>query len=364
MLRGKVAVAVSGGVDSSVAALLLKNDAYEVCGIFMRTWSAEDDATPISQCPWKVDLDDARAACDHLGIAFEVVNMIGNYRWLVAKELVEGYRLGITPNPDVLCNARIKFGALKEYAHGSGFEKFATGHYCRTVENSDGTVDILEGADKNKDQSYFLAMLSQEQIKNTLFPVGALNKPEVRKLAAAAALPNYKKKDSQGICFLGKVRLQDFLAGHIADAPGDIVDTDGKVLGKHRGLFRFTIGQRRGINLPSNLDFVHYVVIGKDLVKNHLIVEIERSDSKFLYAREFAIRGLSFTNRPIESDAKLLARPRYRDPACRVEFFRDGDSTARIVFEIPQRAIAPGQIAAFYEGETLVGGGVFSQSSP
>jgi tRNA-specific 2-thiouridylase len=350
---------MSGGVDSAVAALLLKKAGYRVHGIFMRTWNADDDSKPVGECPWKIDADDARAVCEKLGVGFEIVNMIANYRSFVVEELVDGYRNGITPNPDILCNSRIKFGILKNYATESGCEKFATGHYCRIVKGWDGCVYVLEGVDKNKDQSYFLAMLSKEQVQNVEFPVGILTKPEVRQIAETAGLPNCKKKDSQGICFLGKIKIQNFLSHYIDDLPGDIVDCDGKLLGIHSGLFRFTIGQRHGINLPSNRDFAHYVVIGKDLEKNRLIVEIERKDSKFLYGQEFFVHGLSFVNEPLADHAKLSARPRYRDPAQPIDFFRTGDRTARIVFEIPQRAVAPGQVAAFYDGETLVGGGVF-----
>jgi tRNA-specific 2-thiouridylase len=325
----------------------------------MRTWNADDDANPIGKCPWKVDADDAKCVCEKLGIGFEVVNMIASYKELVVKELVDGYGNGITPNPDVLCNARIKFGLLKNYASENGFEKFATGHYCRAMQNADGSVDILEGVDKNKDQSYFLAMLAQEQAQDTVFPIGELVKSNVRRIAEDAGLPNCKKKDSQGICFLGKVSIQDFLSNYIEDSPGDIVDSDGKLLGRHRGLFRFTIGQRHGINLPSNRDFAHYVVVGKDLDKNRLIVEIEHRDSKSLYGAEFFVHGLSFVNRTLDGNCKLLARPRYRDAIQHIEFFRTGDKTARVVFEIPQRAIAPGQVIALYSGEILIGGGIF-----
>ncbi|MDR2778801.1 MAG: tRNA 2-thiouridine(34) synthase MnmA [Puniceicoccales bacterium] len=359
MLRPKVAVAMSGGVDSAVSALRLKDAGYQVHGIFMRTWNAEDSGNPIADCPWKTDLNDAKNVCEKLGITFEIINMISQYRTLIVEELVEGYRNGITPNPDVLCNARIKFGMLKQYARANGFEKFATGHYCRVITNENDTVDILEGVDKNKDQSYFLAMLSQEQIRNTLFPVGELTKPEVRKIAEKANLPNCKKKDSQGICFLGKVKIQDFLSHYIHDQPGNIVDSQGKIVGQHRGLFRFTIGQRHGINVPSNLDFAYYVVVGKDLTKNQLVVEIERPTSKFLFRDEFFIHGLSFTNGSLGEYENLLARPRYRDPAQRIEFFRTGTSTARVIFKQPQRAIASGQVIAFYRNVILLGGGIF-----
>ncbi|MDR3144393.1 MAG: tRNA 2-thiouridine(34) synthase MnmA [Puniceicoccales bacterium] len=365
MLRGKVAVAMSGGVDSSVSALLLRNAGHEVRGIFMRTWNAEESKSPIGECPWRNDLNDAQRVCEQLGIAFEVVNMIANYRDLVVKDLVEGYRMGRTPNPDILCNARIKFGILKKYAHDSGFEKFATGHYCRILENANGTLDLLSGADVNKDQSYFLAMLSQHQLKNTIFPVGILKKSEVRKLAESAGLVNCKKKDSQGICFLGNVKIQDFLSGYVEDVPGDIVDVNGRTMGRHRGLFRFTIGQRRGMGVPSNVDFAHYVVVGKDLERNQLLVEMESEDSKFLWGSEFFLGDLNFINEPLPDVAHIAAIPRYRDPPQRAKFFRTGEKTARIVFEKPQRALASGQIIAIasslsgnYSGKRIFGGGI------
>lgn len=359
MLWGKVAVAMSGGVDSAVAALLLKRAGYHVHGIFMRTWNADDDSNPISDCPWRKDMEDARLACESIGMSFEVLNMISHYREHVVKELVDGYRNGITPNPDVLCNARIKFGLLKQYALDSGYDYFATGHYCRRVDRKDGTVDIFEGIDKNKDQSYFLAMLSQEQVDHCLFPIGGFAKPDVRQIAEDAQLPNAQKKDSQGICFLGKVKVQDFLSAYIQDSDGDIVDIDGRVLGRHHGLFRFTLGQRHGINIPSNKNFAHYVVIGKNLEKNHLIVALEGIDCPWLYQQEFFVHGISTINGKLDDVKVLFARPRYRDSACRISFDRIDDNRAKIVFDVPQRAVASGQIIAFYDGECLLGGAVF-----
>ena len=189
---------MSGGIDSAVAAYLLKCDGYDVHGIFMRTWNAEDDSAPVSNCPWKRDMDDASDVCDKIGITFEVVNMISNYRELVVKELVDGYKNGITPNPDVTCNMKIKFGVLKKYAESQGFDLFATGHYARCLKNSDDSVDIFEGIDKNKDQSYFLAMLSQEQVRNVIFPVGNLTKPDVREIAKSC------KRNSK-VCWFAKL---------------------------------------------------------------------------------------------------------------------------------------------------------------
>lgn len=360
MLREKIGVALSGGVDSSVAAYFLRGQGYELHGMFMRTWNADDSLYPLSTCPWRRDLEDAQSVAENLGIDFEVVNMIERYRELVVKELVDGYRNGITPNPDVLCNQRIKFGALLEHAQSIGCTKIATGHYCKRIDNSDGTSDIYEGDDKNKDQSYFLALLSQKQIKQAIFPIGTYDKPYVRMVANKLHLQTANKKDSQGICFLGKVKIQDFLAQYIVSTPGLIVDTGGKVIGEHNGLFRFTIGQRHGINVPSNCDNKHYVVVGKDLKQNKLIVELEDPNSKLLYKKELRVYGLSFTNHPISDGAHILAKPRYRDPSQKIIFRYIDSNSAIIQFEHNQRALTSGQVIAFYDEERLIGGGIYA----
>ncbi|MDR2436140.1 MAG: tRNA 2-thiouridine(34) synthase MnmA [Puniceicoccales bacterium] len=366
MLRKRVGVALSGGVDSSVAAYLLREENYDVHGVFMRTWNADDDANPLSECPWYRDLEDARGVAERLGISFEVVNMFDQYKKSVVQDLVEGYKNGITPNPDMLCNRRVKFGALYEHVKSCGCEMIATGHYCKKIENPDGSHDICEGDDKNKDQSYFLAMLSQEQIGNALFPLGHHLKPQVRSIAGKLNLPTAAKRDSQGICFLGKVKIQDFLAKYIEDAPGEIVTADGKVIGLHRGLFRFTLGQRHGINVPSNRDNEHYVVVGKDMKNNALIVEIESESSDLLHRDEIVVCNLSFTNKPVEDGAKILAKPRYRDPSQEIIFkYLHKSETpiecaALVRFKKKQRALASGQVIAFYSGERLLGGGIYA----
>jgi tRNA-specific 2-thiouridylase len=311
-------------------------------------------------------LDDARAVAEQLGISFEVVNMIDRYKEYVVKDLVDGYRSGITPNPDVLCNERIKFGALYEHVRSCGCEMIATGHYCKKVKSANGYWDIQEGDDKNKDQSYFLAMLSQDQIKNALFPLGTYAKPRVRSIASKLGLRTAAKKDSQGICFLGKIKIQDFLAQYIQDSPGDVVTIDGKVLGRHSGLFRFTVGQRHGLNIPSNRDNKHYVVVGKDVENNALIVEIESKHSSLLYKNEVIVRNLSFTNKPIGDGVKILAKPRYRDPSQEITFHylhksvHPTDCIVLVRFKKKQRALTNGQVIAFYSGECLLGGGIYT----
>jgi tRNA-specific 2-thiouridylase len=366
MLRKRVGVALSGGVDSSVAAYLLKEKGCDLHGVFMRTWNADDDVNPLSDCPWRRDMIDAQLVAEQLGISFEVVNMIGRYREQVVEDLVSGYRSGITPNPDMLCNQRIKFGALYEHVRSRGCALIATGHYCRKIENPDGSCDILEGVDGNKDQSYFLAMLSQKQIRNALFPLGTYTKPQVRAIASKLGLGTANKKDSQGICFLGKVKIQNFLTQYIPNSPGSIVTVDGRVIGQHSGLFKFTIGQRHGMAIPSNSEGNHYVVVGKNVESNALIVEIEDRNSDFLYKNEAIVRSISFTNKPIENNATILAKPRYRDPSQKIiirylpkSTFPSEDS-AVVAFEVKQRALASGQTIAFYSGERLCGGGIYA----
>ena len=352
-----ILVAMSGGVDSSVAALLLVQQGFSVAGAYMKNWINEEDI--LGQCPWQDDIDDARAAAEIIGIDFQVVNFMKEYRENVVSYLVEGYRNGLTPNPDVMCNNEIKFGVFLDYARQRGFDAVATGHYCQKSENDDQTCDILEGADKNKDQSYFLAMLKQEQIQRAEFPIGHLKKPQVRALARSYGLPNADKKDSQGICFVGRVCLGDFLEKFIPDKPGYIVDTDDRVLGRHRGLHRYTFGQRKGIGIPSNSDHEYYVVVGKNMEKNHLVVAFENREAPGLYTNTMNLHRPSFTNRALRGPARLLARPRYRDPATKVTYKPGPNGGATVHFHEPQRALAPGQVCAFYEREKLIGGGVF-----
>ena len=221
---------------------------------------------------------------------------------------------------------------------------------------------ILEGVDKNKDQSYFLALVKQDALHHALFPVGHLAKPAVRELAHQHHLPNADRKDSQGICFIGKVRIREFLRRYLPDQPGPIINTSGEQLGEHPGLHHFTLGQRKGINLPSNTDYEHYVVVGKDQARNQLIVAFDRSDTAELFYKKVQVHGLSFIHTPFDKKTTLLAKPRYRDPSQEICFKPKEKGCAKVIFKQPQRALAAGQICAFYKGEQLLGGGVYSVS--
>jgi tRNA-specific 2-thiouridylase len=353
----KILVALSGGVDSSSAALLLKEQGYEVSGAYIRTWMNEE--MPLADCPAQQDIEDARAVAKHLEIDFEIVNLVNEYREHVVHYLVEGYKNGITPNPDIMCNREMKFGIFQDYALKQGFDALATGHYVRKHRNSEDQFELLQGIDANKDQSYFLAMLHQEQIKKVLFPLGEYQKSNVRELAIQHRLPNARKKDSQGICFLGDVPINRFLEHYIEDTPGDIVNSEGKVLGRHKGLHRYTLGQRRWIGVPSNTDNEFYVVIGFNHDRKELIVGFDNPESPGLFGSEFEVHGLSFINHPIDKACKILAKPRYRDPSQSITYHPTGPDTAKVIFDQPQRALAPGQVIAFYRDETLIGGGFY-----
>jgi tRNA-specific 2-thiouridylase len=229
----------------------------------------------------------------------------------------------------------------------------------RKLSNDDGSQDLLEGLDKNKDQTYFLALLRQAQIEKALFPVGELKKPRVRAIALEQNLPNAAKKDSQGICFLGDMNISRFLEHYIEDKPGNIVNPEGKVLGQHRGLHRYTTGQRRGIGVPSNTDNEFYVVTGLDMERNELIVAFDQLDSPGLFTSEVEVYGLSFLNRPVTKPCRLLAKPRYRDPSQTITYTPIDDNRAKVTFDKPQRALSPGQILALYDGDQLLGGGFY-----
>jgi len=349
---------MSGGVDSSVAALLLKQQGHDLVGAYMKNWINEDNI--IGECPWQQDIEDARAVAEQLGIEFRVVNLMQEYRERVVAYLLDGYRRGLTPNPDIMCNREIKFGVFRSWARDNGFAAIATGHYAQRQANPDGTFALLEGTDKNKDQSYFLALLNQEQLRDARFPIGHLPKPELRRIASEAGLATARKKDSQGICFIGEVKMQDFLRQYVPDEPGPIVRaTDGKVLGTHRGLHYFTNGQRRGIGIPSNTDHEKYVVVGKRSADRALLVAFDHADAPGLFVFEIRLHALSWNTEPITTARSVEGRVRYRDPRVALEFSPEADGTALIRFHKPQRGLASGQILALHDGERLLGGGVY-----
>jgi len=351
-----ILVGMSGGVDSTIAALLLKEQGFDIAGAYIKTWSNEYDV--FGDCPATEDIEYASAACKQLGIPFEVVNLVETYHSKIVQYLIDGYRRGITPNPDIMCNREIKFGAFLDYAMHQGFETVATGHYCRKIQWQNKNY-IAEGVDENKDQSYFLAMVTPEQLSHAMFPIGEITKPEVRKLAAHHAFPNAKRKDSQGICFLGKVKINDFLRNYISDKPGPIVNLEGRILGEHKGLHHYTIGQRKGIGIPSNHDFKAYVVIAKDLETNELKVAFDENDTPGLYCNWVIAHSLSYSTRPFIDAGVPLCRVRYRDPKIGIKQIEPiGTDAWKVHFSEPQRALAPGQILAFYEEDRLLGGGV------
>lgn len=382
---------MSGGVDSSVAALLLKQQGFDVTGAYMKNWINEDNV--LGDCPWQQDIVDARAVAEHLGIEFHVVNLMRDYREKIVDYLLDGYARGLTPNPDIMCNREIKFGVFRAWAKDHGFDAVATGHYARRVEATDcrlpnancqipqahktansianrqspiGNYRLLEGLDQNKDQSYFLALLSQAQLADARFPIGHLPKPELRAIARDAKLPTADKKDSQGICFIGEVKMADFLRAYVPDAPGPIVRaTDGRELGTHRGLHFYTLGQRKGIGVPSNTDNKAYVVVGKRAADRALLVAFDHPNAPGLFQREIRVHSLSWIGEPITTPRALEGRVRYRDPRVPLEFTPEpaapaAHATSALVrFHEPQRGLASGQVLAFYDGEQLLGGGVY-----
>ncbi len=356
--KERLLVAMSGGVDSSVAALLLQQQGHDLVGAYMKNWINEGEV--IGHCPWQEDITDARAVCDRLGIEFRVVNLMAEYRERVVAYLLDGYARGLTPNPDTMCNREIKFGVFRAWAQAHGFGAVATGHYARRTVEPDGTLALREGADPNKDQSYFLALLGPDQLAAARFPIGHLAKPELRRLARAAGLATADKKDSQGICFIGEVKMRDFLHAYVPDAAGPIVRAhDGRELGRHRGLHYYTLGQRRGIGVPSNTDHAAYVVVGKRTADNALLVAFDQPDAPGLFQREVRVHALSWLGAPVTAPRPLEARVRYRAPRVALEFIPEGGGTALARFRAPQRGLASGQILALYEGDRLLGGGVY-----
>lgn len=356
----RILVALSGGVDSAAAAALLVQQGHDVVAAYMKNW-VNDENIP-GECPWERDIEDALGVCRTLGIELRVVDLIAQYRERVVNYLIEGYRNGSTPNPDVLCNREMKFGVLLDYAREQGFSGVATGHYANRLDVPGEGSYILRGADRNKDQSYFLALMRPEQVAHAIFPVGHITKPEVRDIARRFHLPNAEKKDSQGICFIGQVKMSDFLRHYLPDNPGDIVDLKGRILGQHQGLHLFTMGQRKGHHIASPREGIAYVVVGKDLQKNQLILGYEGEETPGLYARSAIVGSITNTLRPLPE--RVMAQPRYRAPAVHATCTHLSDNKVQLTFDEPVRALALGQVCAFYapdadRGEQLLGGGFF-----
>ena len=354
----RLLVALSGGVDSAVAAARALEQGWRVEAVYMKNWINEENV--LGDCPWQQDIEDARAVSAHLGIPFRVLNFMAEYRERIVRYLLDGYASGLTPNPDVMCNREMKFGVLLEWALENGFDAVATGHYCRKEEYG-GVPALREGVDENKDQSYFLCLLRPEQLRRAVFPVGDLPKPEVRRIAADLGLPNAGKKDSQGICFIGEVKINDFLETFIPDKPGPIVDLEGRKLGEHRGLHRYTLGQRRGIGVPSNADNEFYVVVAKRMDDNELVVAFESRRPDPIWHEVVRLHHLGWLvpERPAEA-RDLEVRVRYRDPRVAARYEPQADGGALLRFAEKQRALASGQVCALYDGDRVLGGGIYS----
>jgi tRNA-specific 2-thiouridylase len=357
----RVVVGLSGGVDSAVAAWLLKQQGCEVVGLFMKNWEDDDDD---EYCSTRQDLIDAAAVADVIGIELEAVNFAAEYRDRVFAEFLREYSAGRTPNPDVLCNAEIKFKAFLDHAMKLGAAHIATGHYAQ-VRDTHGRFELLRGADPAKDQSYFLHRLNQAQLAKTLFPVGHLRKTEVRRLAAEIGLPNAKKKDSTGICFIGERPFRAFLNRYLPTRPGPIRDAEGRLVGEHVGLAFYTLGQRKGIGLGGTRDGSGepWFVARKDMASNTLWVVQGHDHPWLLSERLVALDAAWVSGVAPAAGTRLAAKTRYRqaDAACTVTHV-DG-ARFELAFEQPQWAVTPGQSAVLYAGEVSLGGGVIEATA-
>ena len=357
--KHRVVVGLSGGVDSAVSAWLLKQQGHEVVGIFMKNWEDDDDS---EYCSSNIDFVDAAAVADVIGIPIEHVNFAADYKDRVFAEFLREYGAGRTPNPDVLCNAEIKFKAFLDHAMRLGAEKIATGHYARVRERQ-GAFELLKGLDPAKDQSYFLHRLNQAQLSKTLFPVGELEKTEVRRIAAEIALPNAKKKDSTGICFIGERPFREFLNRYLSHEPGPMVDERGRELGRHVGLSFYTLGQRQGLGIGGVASHAKeggahepWYVAHKDLASNTLHV-VQGHGHPWLQSPWLEATDVSWVAGHAPAEGLIAAKTRYRqvDAACR---FTPRTEGFRLDFEQAQWAVTPGQSAVLYDGDVCLGGGV------
>ena len=363
MLKNKrVVLGMSGGVDSSVAAILLKEQGYEVIGVFMKNWEEKDDN---GNCMAEEDYKDVIAVAEQLDIPYYSVNFVKEYWDKVFTYFLDEYKKGRTPNPDVMCNKEIKFKAFLDYAIKLGADYVATGHYARIVhEEKDGKIKsvMLRGIDDNKDQTYFLCQLSQKQLEKVLFPIGEYTKPQIRGIAEKYNLATAKKKDSTGICFIGERDFNEFLSKYLPAKGGNIVNTEGKILGKHNGLMYYTIGQRKGIGIGNSKEGTGepWFVVDKNLETNELIVT--QGDRSVLYSKGLIATDFNFINmEDMEFPLECTVKFRYRQSDSKAVIKKLPDEKYEVLFDEPQKAVTPGQIVVAYKDEVCLGGGVIDE---
>lgn len=343
----KVFVGMSGGVDSSVTAALLKERGYDVTGVYMKNWSQD---LPGMVCPWKEDYQDAKRVAVELGIPFKMYDFETEYRQKVVDYMIDGYKAGLTPNPDIMCNQEVKFKLFLNAALEDGADQIATGHYARVKDGQ-----LWTGIDKNKDQSYFLYRVTEDAFKHSLMPIGEYEKPAVRDLARKYGLATAEKKDSQGICFVGKVGIKDFLLHEAGEqSHGAIIDQNGNAIGEHDGALFYTIGQRHGLDVGGGLP---YYVVGKDMAKNEVYVTTDLQDEK-LWHKSLTLTNVHWINGELESSKGLMVRTRYRAPLVSINAISKSAAGCSLELSEDVRAVTPGQSAVIYDGERCLGGGI------
>ncbi len=360
MSKGKIIVGISGGVDSSVAALLLREQGYDVEGLFMKNW---EEQLPGGECMWEADIEDAMQICDRLDIPINTVDLANDYWDKVFSNFLEEYKRGRTPNPDVLCNQEIKFSAFLTHATNLGAKKIATGHYaCATEVN--GHFQLRKGLDNNKDQSYFLCRLNQEQLNLSLFPIGEFEKHEVRELAKKAGFQTHDKKDSTGICFVGERPFREFLSRYLPEKMGEIQTPDGKVIGQHNGVFYYTLGQRQGLGIGGvqGAPDSPWYIYKKD-IENNILFAVQGHDHELLHSQRLTTTDINWVsglahNAPF----RCAAKTRYRQAAQACTIARIEDDSYSVTFDNAQRAVTPGQFVVFYDRDICLGGGIIENT--
>lgn len=349
-----VVIGMSGGVDSSVAALLLKQQGYKLIGIFMKNWDEKDE---FGECTATKDSEDARKVCEVLDIPFYTVNFVSKYWDNVFSYFIDELKKGRTPNPDILCNKEIKFKAFLDYAMMLGADYIATGHYAR-VDYQDGQYQLLKGVDSKKDQTYFLCMLGQQQLAKALFPLGNMDKSEVKEIAMKAGFDTAYKKESTGICFIGERNFKTFLKNYLPAQPGNIMTLTGEVVGKHEGLMYYTMGQRKGLGIGGQGTGESWFVVDKEL-QNNILYVVQGDNHPYLYSERITVTDLHWISdiKP-QGELKCMAKFRYRQPDQGVTVRMTSDNSCEVVFDEHQRAITPGQFAVFYDGDVCLGAGI------